>query len=157
LEAHNTIRQEYQAIYNAVYVPVVWNDNLAADALAYANSLVSNYESTAKNDQTCVQTLRPAPIETKFGGENLYVSYGLNRNANIVLQSWKGSATGPAFYQIIWRPSQWIGCGVASSGACSFTVCRYVAPGNCNVYANETNAIALAMADTSPCPPLVPK
>jgi hypothetical protein len=37
----------------------------------------------------------------------------------------------------------------------SFNSCRYVAPGNCNV--KSTNAIEKAMADTSPCGPLLPE
>jgi hypothetical protein len=162
LEAHNERRLEYHTKYSAVYVPVQWDGNLAADAQARANILISNYTSIGSTDaDTCFAIFTAyGSNKNRTGGENLFASFGDPQTQDEVLERWTGeeeaTKTGKStFSQVIWRATKWIGCGVASKNSCNYYVCHYVAPGNCNV--NSTNAIEKAMADTSPCEPLVPK
>jgi hypothetical protein len=156
--AHNERRQKYHTEYSADYVPVQWDDNLAADAQVYADFLISEYGS---NDaDTCFSNFYDhGSDEDRYGGENLLASYGAKRTQDEVVERWAGEEEamkiGRQFTQVIWRATKWIGCGVASKNGCFYYVCRYVAPGNCNI--NSTNAIEKAMADTSPCGPLLPE
>mmetsp|Transcript_20680 Transcript_20680/g.43512 ORF Transcript_20680/g.43512 Transcript_20680/m.43512 type:complete len:132 (+) Transcript_20680:286-681(+) len=47
----------------------------------------------------------------------------------------KGYPTNIAITQALWRPTEYVGCGSASSGEgdCTYMVCFYTKPGNCNM------------------------
>jgi hypothetical protein len=140
---------------------VQWDEDLASDAQEYAAFLISKYTSIGSTDaDTCFATfLDNGSDENRYGGENLFASFGDPQTQDEVLERWAGEEeavkTDKLFIQVIWRATNWIGCSVASENGCNYYVCRYVAPGNCNV--NSTNAVEKAMADTSPCLPLLPE
>jgi hypothetical protein len=136
-------------------------DKLAAVSQAYADFLISEYASTGSTDAiTCISNFQNhGNDEGRYGRENLLASFGANLTEDQVLERWasedEAMKVGGQFNQVIWRATKWIGCGVASKGSCYYHVCRYVAPGNCNV--KSTSAIEKAMRDTSSCGPLLPE
>ncbi len=112
-------------------------------------------------------TLTHASGSDSYGGENL-ASNGCSRSESPdqVLQRWAEneenkhgqsfSAWGH-FTQVIWRGTKYVGCGQASRRGCHIQVCRYIAPGNCNIGGlSLSGAINKAMEAYSPCGPQTP-
>ena len=118
--------------------PLVWNDALAADALAYARQMAATGRF-AHADQ---------PQGPGREGENLWTgTRGAYRYSEMV-DAWVAerryfrngvtpdfSTTGnyedvAHYTQIIWRGSTAVGCALASSASDDYLVCRYSPPGN---------------------------
>eukprot|EP00951_Prasinocladus_malaysianus_P014453 scaffold109934_cov41-Prasinocladus_malaysianus.AAC.1 len=58
---------------------------------------------------------------------------------------------GGHYTQVIWRASEYVGCGEAGSSAYGYVqVCRYIRPGNCNGKSNYMEA-------STPCGPFCPE
>lgn len=136
LNAHNKRR----AVYG---MPALkWSVKLAASAQSWANTLADR----------C--TLAPS---RKYGvGENLaagqdsidsvLVSWADDqaKNYDPKTQSCKPGTQCGSFTQVMWRPTDLLGCGKAYCGSTPYYVCQYIRPGNCNGYNYEVQE--------SPCP-----
>lgn len=134
LETHNEVRASAVPTPAPALPPLVWADDLAASAQAYADQCVFAHDS-----------------ELGFLGENLFVNApaGSQTGRSVVL-GWASEASDydynsnscsgvcGHYTQIVWRDTTELGCGVATcNGIQNFTngegelwVCRYRAPGN---------------------------
>jgi len=118
--------------------PLVWNDALAADALAYAEQMA----------RTGRFAHAPQPQGPGRQGENLWTGtrgayrYAEMIDAWIAEKRWFTNGVVPAFSttgnyedvahytQIIWRGTRAVGCALASNAHDDYLVCRYAPPGN---------------------------
>jgi pathogenesis-related protein 1 len=120
LEIHNNERA-------AVSVPpLVWSDNLAADAQNWANQLSP--------------TTGLVHAQGINQGENLWSGTAFTTAQQV--QSWVneknnydgspiGSTRGTGHYtQMVWQTTSEVGCAIATSGTLDFVVCRYTPAGN---------------------------
>eukprot|EP00568_Trieres_chinensis_P018000 CAMPEP_0183327354 /NCGR_PEP_ID=MMETSP0160_2-20130417/83718_1 /TAXON_ID=2839 ORGANISM="Odontella Sinensis, Strain Grunow 1884" /NCGR_SAMPLE_ID=MMETSP0160_2 /ASSEMBLY_ACC=CAM_ASM_000250 /LENGTH=392 /DNA_ID=CAMNT_0025495479 /DNA_START=135 /DNA_END=1316 /DNA_ORIENTATION=+ len=135
LDSHNTRRQTFHDFYDAAYVPLKWSQELASSAKAYADKLIAL--------SSC--TIRHGYDDDSYGGENLAANWGGGgqRTTENILSRWvEGEVDDPYpvnghFTQVIWRSTEYLGCGEASKDmgngmSCHIQVCRYLRPGNCN-------------------------
>jgi Cysteine-rich secretory protein family len=141
LTGHNSRRQRYHGQYGVSYVPLKWTNSLAASAQSYANTLA--------------RTGRLVHSGQAGVGENLAWNSGRNApSADSVMTRWtenEESSVGGHFTQVLWRATQYVGCGQASSSHGHYQVCHYVTRGNCN---GSTRTKMLA--SSSPCSPQCP-
>lgn len=132
LEAHNAARREVGL------APMVWNEALAADALAYASQMSQSRRFAHSRE---VPGRRPQ-------GENLWMgtrdSYSFAEMAGSWIgeqQLYDGGSTDQAisagtfgetghYTQIIWRSTRSLGCAVSSNADDDYLVCRYYPAGN---------------------------
>lgn len=152
VNAHNVRRQRYHTRYGKSYVPLKWSASLANDARAWANNLVGSCRLV--HDQG-----RPP------SGENLAMQ-SWNGSPDSVLTMWteqedpgNGRFIWPNsghFSQVLWRGTKYVGCGTASRSGCTIHVCRYRAPGNCNLLNNLWRWAEVVFADSSGCGPQCP-
>lgn len=134
LDVHNEVRANALPTPDPPLPPLVWADDLAAEAQSYAELC------TFAHDQN-----------RGFVGENLFVNApaGSQTGRSVVL-GWASEAANydydnnscagvcGHYTQIVWRDTTELGCGVATcSGIDGFTnsegeiwVCRYRPPGN---------------------------
>jgi len=118
--------------------PLVWDDKLAADAMAYAKEMA--------------RTHRFQHAQQPFGpgreGENLLMSARDANSYDTMVRAWLDekryfvnrpaldfSTTGNwivvgHYTQIVWRTTTRVGCALASSTSDDYLVCRYLPPGN---------------------------
>lgn len=158
LAAHNTRRTAYYAKKGLGPKDLKWSNTLAESALNYSISLLELSGCTIEHGYQ----------GNSYGGENLAAEWGGSTSSTPeeVLYMWYDQEMGLPFgenlhfSQVIWRGTSYVGCGIASKqlggnqGACFIQMCRYLAPGNCNV--DASNLIPQAMQDTSPCDPQCP-
>jgi pathogenesis-related protein 1 len=126
VEAHNTVRA-------AVGVPPLrWSAELAGGADDWARRLAG--------ENAC----RLRHSDSRDYGENLAWYYNVAPDPAAVVRDWAGErqwydhATGAClpgkqcghYTQVVWKDTQWVGCGKASCGAEEVWVCRYAPPGN---------------------------
>jgi uncharacterized protein YkwD len=122
------------------YRPLKWSAYLKDSAQKYANHLAATGTFVHSNSGF---------------GENL-ASY---RNSNVndvppssALTSWVEDEMKPTattighMTQVLWRATEYVGCGEARSGNRFVKVCHYSKPGNCG-----SMSLALALADDSSC------
>lgn len=118
--------------------PLIWDDNLAADALAYARQMAR----TGRFEHA----KRPQMVGDE--GENLWkgtrdayayremVGHWVAERANFVDRpvpdsSRTGNFEDVGHYtQIIWRATRTMGCAMASGATDDYLVCRYLPAGN---------------------------
>ena len=118
--------------------PLMWDDALAADALAYAQVL-----ARTGRFEHAVQPMGPG-----HEGENLFtgtrgaysyremVGYWLAEKKDFVDVAVPGSSRTGKFgdvghySQIVWRGSRRVGCALAASRTDDYLVCRYSPTGN---------------------------
>jgi hypothetical protein len=137
-------------MYGATYVPLKWSTTVANSAKAYANKLIAISGCVIQHNYQ----------GDSYGGENLAAFYGsgsTDPTPDQVLTLWtenEASSVGGHFTQVIWRGTRYVGCAVASKSGCHIQVCRYIAPGNCNL--SSSNWKQTTFADSSPCGPQCP-
>jgi uncharacterized protein YkwD len=146
LKAHNQVRELYAV------APLVWDDNLAKYAQAWANELKTRYNCRLNHRQNLGRT------EGKSLGENL-ASYSTSKklapsafasSPDFATFAWAqecsdykaasnsctpGKQCGH-FTQVVWQKSKKVGCGVAVCEGGMRTevwVCNYDPPGNMTI------------------------
>jgi len=163
LSVHNTRRRTYQESYDNTkpYVPLKWSNDLANSAQEYAQLLI---------DELPCQ-LQHGYKGNSYGGENLALSGGTSPDhaeIDSIMTHWAddeaniGFDGNSHFRQVVWRATEYVGCGQASkahafsafTGYCHVMVCRYLRPGNCDL--TSDNWEEKTYADTSPCGPTCP-
>lgn len=128
LDAHNERRQTYHTSYGTDYVPLKWSHGLAASAQAYAGKLRDGFSGCG---------IAHGVGGDDYAGENLADNTGSGPPASPsnVLSRWvEGELDDPwpengHLTQVLWRASQYVGCGQVSktldSGLqCHIQVCR---------------------------------
>jgi hypothetical protein len=154
LTAHNKRRKNLFSANNVSNVPLSWNAKLATSAQNYADKLIKLPGCQIQHGYD----------GDSYGGENLAATSGNWKDSPAptpekVLNGWFNDEQSlpfgqkPHFTQVGWRATKYVGCGGAdksdASGACHIQVCRYIAPGNCNV--NSSNWKKNMLAATSIC------
>ena len=145
LEAHNKRRKCYYEHFSVSHVPLKWSAELAASSQQWADRLVSR---DSCNIQHCSNVLERS--QCPFG-ENLAFHRGTTQTADQILHRWtedEAAENGGHFTQVLWRPTQYVGCGWATGACGEVQVCRYIKPGNCNRLSY--------LVDDSPCGPECP-
>jgi pathogenesis-related protein 1 len=150
LAAHNAERQNYPGVG-----PLQWSPELAEYAQAWADTLATR-DVGQHRPFTTDNPLAPG----QPAGENLFWGYGLPYTVADAVQSWVAEkqwyhhdldngyggwnqppgCTPPAnepfcghFTQVIWRDTQYVGCGQAQASAgarTTYIVCNYYPAGN---------------------------
>ncbi|CAJ1960696.1 unnamed protein product [Cylindrotheca closterium] len=140
VQAHNTRRKKYANMWGLEYKPVGWNEDLAAQAQAWADHLIT---------KDC-GSIYHATDDCLVAGENIRIKKSSpdppEKDIDAVLYSWtekeientaRPDKAGHAA-QVLWKGSTAIGCAIAT-GYCSdidweasVQVCRYFPQGNYN-------------------------
>jgi uncharacterized protein YkwD len=122
------------------YRPLKWSAYLKDSAQKYANHLAA--------------TGTFAHGSSGFG-ENLARhsdSTGSDRSPSDILTWWVEDEMKPTattighMTQVLWRATEYVGCGEARRGNTFYKVCQYSKPGNC-----DSMSLAAALADDSSC------
>ncbi|UVO54042.1 CAP domain-containing protein [Sphingomonas sp. SUN039] len=145
LVSHNRARAAFGSM------PLVWNDALAANALAYARVL-------ARENRFGHDPQKGAKVRQ---GENLWVGTRGAFDYAAMAASWVDerkdfkpgrfpdvSRTGNwgvvgHYTQIVWPASASVGCGLASNADDDFLVCRYLSAGN--VYGSDLRPVVVVV------------
>jgi hypothetical protein len=158
LEAHNVRRKKYHRQYGKTYVPLIWDESLAASSKVYAEQLLS----------TCATTGILHDPNNKYG-ENMAKNrgsgtWGSRYPADNLVRRFVEREIGWGFpdnfhlTQGLWRATKYVGCGEAAKphngGTCRMQVCRYAKVGNCNMSSDKWEEKMLA--DDSLCYPDCP-
>lgn len=134
-----TMLARHNAVRRAVGVdPLVWNDALAADALAYAREMArtgrfahaDQPQGPGREGENLFTGTRDAysyrEMIDAWIDEKQYFTNGVTPNFSTT-----GNYEDVAHYtQIIWRNSKAVGCALASNRTDDYLVCRYSPPGN---------------------------
>ena len=151
LLSHNAKRKTYHKAAGKTYVPLVWSSGLKDSAQAWADKLAKN----------CKLELSGTDY-----GENLVGKTGTTIvwDTDAVLDLWENKLENNRpdkgmMIQVLWRPTKYVGCADASSSAgsskkCTYSVCHYAKPGNCNLGNGDWQDVAFA--DDSRCKPECP-
>jgi len=159
VDAHNSRRATIHQQFGKTFKPVEWSAKLADSAQGYADLL------STVSFSTCY--IEHGYQGNSYGGENLASNWGSSdydfESPDTVLKRWfedeeyvpwpqNGHRT-----QVAWRGTGFVGCGEArkvydGNKYCKIQVCRYLAPGNCNVDGSRS-LDELMMDDYSPCGP----
>ena len=122
--------------------PLTWSSSLAADAQSWANHLTT---LGLVCDPARAELVPPKPVcdTTPHGAKNENIASGVAdfNSPEELAQLWadekakynSGQRSGPGighYTAMVWKNTQEIGCGFASSGQMDFLVCRYNPPGN---------------------------
>jgi hypothetical protein len=133
-EAHNQVRANVDPPADPPIPPLVWDDDLAAVAQAYADGCVFEHSSNGYGENLAAaagQNLTPQQVVASWASEVADYDYATNSCSGVC-----GHYT-----QVVWRDSVRLGCGVASCSQNSpfdgFAewenwVCNYDPPGNFN-------------------------
>lgn len=160
LQAHNSRRTWYYEQNGMGPMDLKWSNSLKDSAQNYANRLLQ-----IGGGDDC--KIEHGFQGDSYGGENLaMISGGTNGlSPDQVLTMWFDNEINLPFgqnghaTQVAYRSSHYVGCGIAEKqmnggGKCFIQVCRYLAPGNCNINAN--NWVAQTLSDTVVCGPECP-
>lgn len=132
ITGHNRARKQYGAR------PLVWDEALASDARAYAQSLAR----TGRFEHDLQPGRSPRQGENLWMGTRTAYSYAqmighlvderrFYRPGRFPDVSQTGESSHVGHYtQIIWPTSQRVGCGTASNQSSDYLVCRYLPAGN---------------------------
>jgi hypothetical protein len=159
LQAHNKRRKSWHTSYGVSYVPLQWSTILEKESQDWAEHLLSTCGGPVVHDG-----------RTPYG-ENLASNFGSGRDGEArspeeLLIRWvdreanKDPPNNLHLSQVLWRSSQYVGCGMASrkygsGGMCHTQVCRYARPGNCAM-GQYNNWQTPTFADDSRCTPAEP-
>ena len=160
LAAHNSRRSQWYAQHGLGNLDLKWSQSLKDSAQNYANKLI-----TIGGGDEC--RIEHGFQGDKFGGENLASNSGGNDGSSpeSVMQRWYDGEINLSFgenlhaTQVVYRSSHYVGCASSekdmnSGGKCFIQVCRYLAPGNCNI--NADNWVANTLGDDVVCGPECP-
>lgn len=163
LNGHNSRRADFHAFYGKSRADMKWSNSLKQSAQAYANKLLR-----LGGGNRCV--IRHGYLGDNYGGENLAANWGTDPNTlaatpEQVMTGWFEEEIvlpyGENLHatQMVFRSSRYLGCAVAekdlnNGGKCYIHVCRYIAPGNCNMTPNGW--LARTLDDTVICGPACP-
>lgn len=132
LAGHNAARAEVGV------APLTWDDRLAADAAAYAQTLARTGQFRHADQ----------PSNVARQGENLFTgtrgAYGYREMVDLWVAEKKDFINRPTpnfsrtgrwgdvghYTQIVWRTTQSFGCALASNATDDYLVCRYAPAGN---------------------------
>ncbi|MCM0589492.1 MAG: CAP domain-containing protein [Gloeotrichia echinulata DEX184] len=129
LNAHNRYRSEVGL------PPLVWSNELAAQAQQWANYLSQNElfqhsKTNGQGENLWMGTSRRfsfTQMVDSWGQEKQYFVYGTFPNVS----STRNWADVGHYTQIVWRNTTQVGCAGVDGGDGNYRlVCRYVAPGN---------------------------
>lgn len=163
VNSHNTRRSTIHSQFGRSYIPINWSDRLADSAQGYANKLASITWSDCH--------IQHGYEGDSFGGENIAATWGSRsldfEDPEVILTRWFDDEANDPWpqnghrTQVAWRGTGFVGCGEArklydGDKYCKIQVCRYVAPGNCNVGCAGEGLDARMMDDYSPCGPQNP-
>ncbi len=146
-QSNNDLENDMLNIHNneraAVEVPpVTWSSSLAADSQSWADHLTT---LGLVCDPARAEQVPPKPIcdAASHGAKNENIASGVAElyTPEEFAQMWadekskydagQRSGLGIGHYTaMVWKNTQEIGCGFASSGQMDFLVCRYNPPGN---------------------------
>ncbi len=124
------------------YRPLKWSAYLKDSAQKWANHLAAT-----------------GTFVHGSSGENLasHTDWnGYNRSTSNILTRWveeemnKSYPSNGHMTQVLWRATEYVGCGEARRGNKFYQVCHYSKPGNCNVR-SSSNVWPDVLADDSPC------
>ena len=142
IDAHNDVHEEYHLDYGVSFRGLEWSDFLADEAQAEAEDLALSCNT---------QRARSGPygmnVDGRVGFDNPSPP-SAQESVDHWMRNYDIGSQEAA--QVIWRATNWVGCGSASSPDCAFDVCFYVKPGNCDMqkYVDWETPV---YADDSPC------
>ena len=165
LLSHNTRRKAWHTKHGKTYVPLKWDNSLKAGAKVWAEHLLGNCGKGVYHDPALVYG-ECASANTGSG------SWGKMKTTDEVVyrfvereQGWQPPQNGH-LTQVLWRSTKYVGCAEATKSMgtnkmCHTQVCRYSAPGNCNMakYKNAAKPnwwLEPMLMDTNPCAPACP-
>eukprot|EP00579_Thalassiosira_antarctica_P010181 CAMPEP_0201925302 /NCGR_PEP_ID=MMETSP0903-20130614/14455_1 /ASSEMBLY_ACC=CAM_ASM_000552 /TAXON_ID=420261 /ORGANISM="Thalassiosira antarctica, Strain CCMP982" /LENGTH=250 /DNA_ID=CAMNT_0048462955 /DNA_START=127 /DNA_END=879 /DNA_ORIENTATION=- len=152
LNAHNTRRKKYHVGAGVSYRPLKWSVGLKDLATNWAKDLAKSCKNkSAQGEEYGVNSQGQQGSKTA-------------PSAGQSLQLWEsklgsGYPANQAMTQALWRPTNYVGCGSASSGTgnCAYSVCYYAKPGNCGMGKFTGNRWKTpTYADKSGCTPDCP-
>lgn len=157
LEAHNSRRTELFEEYGLGPRDLKWSSGLANSSQEYAEILIELEDCT----------IRHYVNNNTLGGENLVYNWNRKNNPmspDVISNMWFDKERDLGLWdklhltQMVWRSTQYLGCGLASKdlrgGKCFIQVCRYVRPGNCGI--TEKNWEQEMLAESTRCEPSCP-
>jgi pathogenesis-related protein 1 len=136
VQEHNAIRSQFGLD------PLVWDEELARDALRYARIL---QDWNAGNPGRPVHPGQPTLHETDNPhGENIYWRRATHDSTSMAhaVRQWAGEVSDynystnecsgicGHYTQIVWRNTRKMGCAKVQFGDQTFVVCKYDPPGN---------------------------
>lgn len=133
---------------NPHYVPQKWDETLASMAQTYANTLLNGCETdTMPHDPNRQQAGENMAKNRGSPGSTYGSQYAPDSIVNRFVEFELNKDFGARYHltQVLWQASEYVGCadgfkeytvnGVLKH--CHTQVCRYSAPGNCGVNANN--------------------
>lgn len=159
LDAHNSRRTRWYAKHGKGRADMKWSNGLKVSAQKYANKLIQ-----LGGASQCV--IEHGYQGDDYGGENLAANWGASKfSAEQVITTWYDDELGLPYgqnnhlTQVVFRSSRYVGCAVASKqlndgSNCFIHVCRYVSPGNCNMF--QSNWRQRTLDDEVMCTPKCP-
>jgi len=138
LQGHNNRRTQFYTENNKGSMDLKWADSLQQSAQNYANQLLQIGGSTQCR-------IAHGHNGDTYGGENLASNRGsVARTPEEVMTTWYDTEIGLPYgqkghaTQMVFRSSHYVGCAGAEKDLdngekCFIQVCRYLAPGNCNM------------------------
>jgi hypothetical protein len=170
LVGHNSRRKIWHEMYGKKYKPLKWSEGLKDMAQAYADELASvcgptvhdSYENRGGYGEC---------LASNTGHDEGHGSWGELKPVEKVMYRYverENTWAPPANYhftQVLWYPTEYVGCadsiGTMPSGAvCRYQVCRYARAGNCSVNSFNDGSkewwMKAVMQDASNCRPYCP-
>jgi hypothetical protein len=157
INAHNKRRRQFHSQNRMSYRPLQWSSKLANSAAGYARRLATI--------PGC--KIRHGYQGDSYGGENIASDWGgkfdFQPPEQVLYRWYENEANDPwpqngHRTQVAWRGTRYVGCGEArksyKGGHCKIQVCRYIAPGNCNVGTKSLRSLMLQ--ERSMCGPQTP-
>ncbi len=111
--------------------PIVWNDDLARDAGAWARTLAA--EGSFEHDETDRGQGENLWMGTRgaFGVAEMIAGWSDEKRVLARLSSWEDDFSAVGHYtQMVWKDTRSVGCAVARSRTDDYLVCRYHPQGN---------------------------
>jgi hypothetical protein len=163
VNSHNTRRASIHSQFGKSFIALNWSDRLAYSAQGYADRLASITWSDCH--------IQHGYQGDSYGGENIAATWGSQSfdfpDPEDVLTQWFEDEENDPWpqnghrTQVAWRGTGFVGCGEAKKVYngdlyCKIQVCRYLAPGNCNVGSAGEGLDTYMMDDYTPCGPQSP-
>ena len=170
LVGHNSRRKIWHEMYGKKYKPLKWSEGLKDMAQAYADELASDCGPTV-HDSYENRGGYGECLASNTGHDEGHGSWGELKPVEKVMYRYverEKTWAPPANYhftQVLWYPTEYVGCadsiGTMPSGAvCRYQVCRYARAGNCSVNSFNDGSkewwMKAVMQDASNCRPYCP-